>query len=193
LKKENNILFIGAEKSSLHFIKSILDSLPENFDFPIFICIPYVKANKVNFINYLSSDNNHKIVNPKADEIIENGKIYVAAPFVHTFLTSNKTFYLSREYTKYYHQPSIDLSLLSFIEQFQQNITAIVFPNSLKEGIFGLKKLKSVNGKVLICNNQDSKINCDCSCYTEIIGGDNCYDINQIINCLSKNIQYAEY
>lgn len=193
MKKENNILFIGAGKSSLPLIKLILDSLSEKFDFPIFICIPYIKANKVDFIKYFSSDNNHEIVHPKADEIIENGKIYIAAPFVHTFLSSNKAFYLSREYTKYYPQPSIDLSLISFIEQFQQNITAIIFPNSLKEGIFGLKKLKSVNGEALICNNEDSKTNCDCLCYAEIIGEDNCCNINQIINKLSKNMQYAEY
>lgn len=187
----NNILFIGSEKRNLPDVQTILDNLPCDFNFPVFICIPYIRAYKLDFIKFLSSNNNHIIRYPKDNEIVEDGVVYLASPLVHTFIGRNKTFYISREYTKYYTQPSIDLSLISFIDQYQGRIKAIIFPNSSKDGIFGLKKLKALNGEILICKDKELKLNCDCNCYNEIVGGEYCFDIKEIISKISKINQYA--
>jgi len=189
----SKIIFIGAEKTSLKYIKQIIDSLPNHFDFSILICIPYIQTMNINFINYFSKDSHHIIKHPEHDEFLENGKIYIAPPSAHTFISNNETFHLSREYTKFYTQPSIDLCLLSFTEYYKENLTAIIFPGNTKDGFFGVKKLKSCNGNIFIHNNTDFKTICDCKCFSEIVGSDNCYEIDQIINVIAKTNQYAEY
>lgn len=186
------ILFIGAEKSNLQSVKRLIEGLPEVFNFPIFICIPYIKSYKLNFIKYLSNGNNFKIRHPQHTEEPENGIIYIAPPLVHTFIF-NDSFYISKEHTRYYSQPSIDLSLISFADNYKQNLYAVVFPSKSKEGIYGMKKLIANNGQVVLCKDFDFQSSCDCNSYIDVIGDENCFDISQIINNITQFIQYAEY
>lgn len=192
MEKDIKIVFIGAEKNNLPSIKKIIDGLPKLFNFPVFVCVPYIKSYKINFIKYLSNDNVHVIKEPCHDEKLENGKIYVASPQVHTFI-NNASFFISREQTKYYSQPSIDLSLISFAEYYRQNLCAIIFPGNSKDGIFGIKRVKLFNGEILLSKELDSNTTCDCKCYSEIIGNNLCYDITQILKNITNINQYAEY
>lgn len=187
-----NLVFIAAEKSSLPNIKQIIDNLPHTFNFPIFICIPYIKSYKSDFIKYLSTDNNHIIKYPDNCEKPEKSKIYIAPPLAQTFM-HNDAFFISREHLAYYPQPSIDLSLISFAENYKQNLIAIFFPKNSKEGIFGLKKLKSFNGKIFICKDTDNQENCNYKDLSNTLGIEHLYSLEQIITQIAISNQYAEY
>jgi two-component system chemotaxis response regulator CheB len=131
-------IVIGGSAGSFPVMRSILESLPSDFNIPIFLSLHRLKNVRHGFKEALSIKSKVKIIEPTDKYKIVNNEILLAPSNYHMYIELNKTISLSTEETINNSRPSIDLTFDSASYVYKSKLLAILLSGANKDGARGM-------------------------------------------------------
>ncbi len=156
-------VIIGGSAGSFQVVASILQALPENYNFPVILCLHRLKHVRSGFMEALSIKSSIPIVEPFDKEPIKPGKAYLAPANYHLYVDLANKFALSTEEAVNHSRPSIDLSFITAAEAYRNKLVGIILSGANKDGAYGIKKIAELGGYTIV---QDPS-QCDVKTMTE--------------------------
>ena len=179
-------VFIGGSAGSFQIILSLLENIPKNYPFPIFLILHRLKSVRSGFIEALSIKSKINLVEPDDKEIIEAGNIYLAPANYHMYIEFDNTISLSIEETVNHSRPSIDVTFSSAAQSLKEKAVGILLSGANKDGAAGLKDIKDNGGISVIQDPKDSQIQTMPQAALDLFKVDKILSAEEIINYVSK-------
>lgn len=143
-------IVIGVSSGGMKVLKTLFSSLPSTFQLPIVI-VQHISARSDNqWIKMLNDTYDLTILEVEEKEKIENGKIYIAPANYHVLIEKNKSFSLSVEPLVNHARPSVDILFETAADAYKDKLIGIVLTGANSDGAAGLKKIKDLNGLVIV-------------------------------------------
>lgn len=152
---KRDIVIIGSSAGGLPALMEIVASLPPNFPAAVLIVQhipPYSVSNLHQILNRLGS---LPAAIAKDGELIEPGKIYVAAPD-HHLLVENGKIGVKRGPKENRFRPSVDALFRSAAYTYGSRVIGIVLSGVLDDGTSGLWSVKRLGGLTMIQQPEDA-------------------------------------
>ena len=156
-------IMIGGSAGSFQVVVKILNSLPQNFPVPVFLCLHRLKHVRSGFVEALSIKSNIPVVEPIDKETIKPGRAYLAPANYHMYIELGNKIALSTEEPINHSRPSIDLSFNTAAMAYRDKLIGVILSGANKDGAYGLKRVKEQGG---LCIVQDPK-ECEVRTMTE--------------------------
>ena len=151
-------IIIGGSAGSFQVITKILSSLPENFQYPVFLCLHRLKHVRSGFIEALEIKSKLPIVEPEDKTLIKKGVVYLAPSNYHMYIDYGQRFSLSTEPAVNYSRPSIDLSFFSASSSYREKLVGIILSGANKDGAKGIKSVKRLGGLTIVQDPNEAQI-----------------------------------
>lgn len=141
-------IFIGASAGGVVALNKIFKSLPENFRIPIFVVLHLGEKPLIPSAFYPPKG----VVLIEADEKekIETKHIYFAPAGYHLLVEDDYTFSLTTEEKVQYARPSLDVTMDSLAQLYQETLVGIVLTGANEDGAEGLKTIKKHGGITVV-------------------------------------------
>lgn len=157
-KIRTELVIIGGSAGSLQVILDLVRGLEKELDFPI-VLVVHRKAQSTSILQSLLQQFTEKEVIEIEDKTeIENDKIYLAPADYHLLFDSKVNLSLDRSEKLHFSRPSIDITFVSASEVYKENLLAILLSGANADGIYGLKFIKTNNGKVWIQDPETAEV-----------------------------------
>jgi len=179
-------IIIGGSAGSFQTILKILDVLPKNYPYSIFLILHRLKNVRKGFIEALSIKSKLTIIEPNDKEIIIPGRVYLAPANYHLYFEYNNTISLSTEETINHSRPSIDISFFSSAFTFGLNTVGVLLSGANKDGAAGLNEIKNVGGTTIVQDPKDSQIQTMPQAALNLFKPDKVLSSDQIVDYLYK-------
>lgn len=141
-------IFIGASAGGVVALNTIFKSLPENFKTPIITVLHLGDRPLIPTAFY--PPKGVKLVEAEEKEIIEPNHIYFAPAGYHLLIENDLTFSLTNEEKVQYARPSLDVTMDSLSQIYQENLLAIVLTGANEDGAEGLATIKKAGGITVV-------------------------------------------
>ena len=115
----DNIVVIGGSAGSFRIVSEILTSLPENYPWPLIICLHRLKTARTGFKEALEIHSKFKIREPFDKERIKESTAYLAPANYHLLVEYDHRFCLSVDRAVNHSRPSIDITMETIAEVFK--------------------------------------------------------------------------
>lgn len=146
---------IGGSAGSLQVIISILEALPEKFDFTIIVVVHRLKNVVSDMHKIIGGSNNLlRICEPEDKEPVKKGIVYLAPQNYHLQIEEDKTFSLDYSEAINYSRPSIDVTFDCAASVFKKKATGILLSGANDDGAAGLSTIIKKGGSGIV---QDPK------------------------------------
>ena len=149
---------IGGSAGSFQEVTKILASLPDNFSYPLILCLHRLSHVREGFVEALQIKSNIRITEPEDKESIKKGVAYLAPANYHMLFELGMTFALSSDELVNFSRPSIDVTLQSGAKVFRENMVGIILSGASKDGAIGMKDIKRNGGLVIIQKPEEAKV-----------------------------------
>src|SRR5690606_11954465 len=116
----------------------LLKSIPKNFPIPIVVIVHRNPKFESNFEYVLKNTFAIQIKSAEDKETIEGGKVYFAPPGYHLLIEPDFKLSLDNSEPVQFSRPSIDVTMESASEVYQENCIAILFSGANQDGAKGL-------------------------------------------------------
>lgn len=179
-------IVIGGSAGSFQVITKILNSLPENFRYPVFLCLHRLKHVRSGFVETLSLRSTIKIIEPFDKEQIRAGKAYLAPANYHMYIEIGNTIALSTEEVVNHSRPSIDLSFITAAKSYRNKLLGIILSGANKDGAFGLKRIKDNGGTAIVQSPEECEVKTMPESALKMTKVDYIYDTDKIIRFLQN-------
>jgi two-component system chemotaxis response regulator CheB len=179
-------VIIGGSAGSFQVITKILNSLPENYPLPVFLCLHRLKHVRSGFLEALSIKSKIPIVEPYDKDQIKAGKAYLAPANYHLFFELGNRFALSTEEPVNHSRPSIDLSFITAAHAFRNKLVGIILSGANRDGAYGLKKVKEQGGIAIVQDPIESEVKTMPEASMKLTEVNYVFKTDQIINYLLK-------
>ncbi len=179
-------VIIGGSAGSFQVVTKILNSMPKNFDIPMFLCLHRLKHVRSGFVEALSLKSNLTIVEPFDKDTIKKGIVYLAPANYHMYFQFGQKFSLSTEPSVNHSRPSIDLSFFSAANSYRDKLIGIILSGANKDGAQGIKRIKELGGTVIVQDPNDAQIKTMPLSALELITPDHILTTEGIINFLNN-------
>lgn len=143
-------IVIGGSAGSFTGITEILNSLPEDFNIPIFLVFHRLKNVRNGFKEALSIKSKIKIVEPYDKYKIKNNEVLLAPSNYHMYIELNKVISLSTEEVVNNSRPAIDLTFDSASYVYKSKLLAILLSGANKDGAEGMNQAKKRNAFTIV-------------------------------------------
>ena len=141
---------IGGSAGSFQVVVKILQSLPKNFNYPVFLCLHRLKHVRSGFVEALSLKSNMPIIEPYDKTHIKAGIAYLAPANYHMYVELANQISLSTEEPVNHSRPSIDLTYLSTAQAYRQKLVGIILSGANRDGAYGMKKIAEFGGTTIV-------------------------------------------
>lgn len=179
-------IIIGGSAGSFQTVLSLLETLPKNYPFPIFLILHRLKNVRNGFIEALSIKSKITLLEPNDKQIIEAGNIYLAPANYHMYVEFDNTISLSIEETVNHSRPSIDVTFSSVAYSLKDKAIGILLSGANKDGAAGLEQIKKMGGMTIVQNPNDAQIKTMPQAALDSFSVDKIMTSDEIINYVSK-------
>lgn len=177
---------IGGSAGSFQVLVKILNSLPKDFNYPVFLCMHRLKHVRSGFVEALSLKSNIRIVEPYDKTHIKPGIGYLAPANYHMYVELANQISLSTEEPVNHSRPSIDLTYMSCAQVYRNKLVGIILSGANKDGAWGMKKIADLGGTTIVQDPQVSEVRTMPEATLAMTPVTHVYQIEQIINFLRK-------
>lgn len=151
-------LIIGGSAGSFQIVLKLLEQLPKDYPYPIFLILHRLKDIRSGFIEALSTKCKMPICEPNDKDIIQKSNIYLAPANYHMYFETDLTISLSTEEPLNHSRPSIDISFMSAAHIFSNKACGILLSGANKDGAFGIKTIKDNGGFTIVQDPREAQI-----------------------------------
>ena len=151
-------VMIGGSAGSFQVVAGILNSIPSNFDMPIFLCLHRLKHVRSGFVEALSLKSNIPVIEPYDKETIKPGRAYLAPANYHMYIEFGNRFALSTEEPVNHSRPSIDLSFITAAQAYRNKLIGVILSGANRDGAYGLKKVAELGGTTIVQDPADCEV-----------------------------------
>ena len=183
---ERKYIVIGGSAGSFQTVLSLLENIPKNFPFPIFLVLHRLKNVRGGFIEALSIKSKINLREPLDKENIEVGNVYLAPANYHMYVEFDNTVSLSTEEVVNHSRPSIDILFASMANIFKNNVIGILLSGANRDGAKGLLRIKENGGVTVVQDPEDAQIATMPKAAVDLFDVDKKMTANEIINYVSK-------
>ncbi|MHA2174272.1 MAG: chemotaxis-specific protein-glutamate methyltransferase CheB [Candidatus Hodarchaeales archaeon] len=143
------LIIIGASTGGPRAISLILSKIPSKF--PPIVIIQHMPEEMVKqWVERLRSLYPHLHIRiPTNREFIQPNRVYIAPGGKHCAIQDSKRFHIFRGEKVNFLMPSIDVTLVSAVQVYKENIVGIILTGMGKDGYEGAKKIKAAGGKII--------------------------------------------
>lgn len=185
LTKFDRIIVIGASAGGLDAIKKLVESLPHNFQIPIFIVwhmAPGLRGIVPDILNKLNSIHAAHAVD---NEVIKPNRIYIAPPD-HHLLIEEGSLRLSRGPKENHFRPAVDPLFRSASYNYGNRVIGIVLSGWLDDGTSGLWRIKHNGGIAIVQDPNDAEVPSMPENAAREVAVDYCIPVNEMAAILTK-------
>lgn len=151
-------VIIGGSAGSFQIVLKLLEQLPKDYPYPIFLILHRLKDIRSGFIEALSTKCRLPIFEPNDKDIIQKGNIYLAPANYHMYFEFDNTISLSTEEPVNHSRPAIDISFMSSAHIFSNKVCGILLSGANKDGAMGIKAIKDNGGYTIVQDPKDAQI-----------------------------------
>ncbi len=152
-----NLVIIGISCGGPKILRTVFTGLPI-LNAGIVIVQHMVKAGNSIFASSMNRLTDMDVKIADNGEYIENGKVYIAPSEVHLELENNNRLYLTNGPKVCYVRPSADVTMKSVKKLNRWNIFGIIMTGLGKDGVEGMRHIKSIGGTTIAQDEQSSVI-----------------------------------
>ena len=175
---------IGGSAGSFQVVVKILQSLPNNFNYPVFLCLHRLKHVRSGFVEALSIKSNIPIVEPYDKAHIKPGMAYLAPSNYHMYTELATQISLSTEEPVNHSRPSIDLTYFSTAMAYRQRLVGIILSGANRDGALGMKKIADLGGTTIVQDPEECEVRTMTEGTLNITKVDHVFKTDQIIQFL---------
>lgn len=141
-------IFIGTSAGGVSALNFLFRSLPQNFKTPIIVVL-HLGDNAFIPSAFFCPPG---LILQEAEEkdVIEPRHIYFAPPGYHLLVESDFSFSLSNEEKVQFARPSLDVTMDSLAQAYQQDLLGIVLTGANEDGADGLTMIKNFQGTTVV-------------------------------------------
>ncbi|WP_216616407.1 chemotaxis protein CheB [Marinifilum caeruleilacunae] len=149
-------LVIGTSFGGLEALKTIIPSLPEDFNIPVLVVLHIGDHNNDSFINYLNSISKLKVKEAEEKDEILAGYVYFAPPNYHMLIDDDASISFSADPKVHHSRPSIDVLFESAAWSLKDGIIGLILTGLNQDGAHGLKTIKNYGGTAIVENPENA-------------------------------------
>ncbi len=186
-----DLIAIGASTGGPTAIERVLTILPQDFDIPIIVCQHMPQVFIPPFVQRIDSMTPLNVVAAAKDDIPEPGKILFCPGHSNLILKKEKKSVrvdFTEKKFKEYNNPSINAMMLSAAEIYKNKMVGVILTGMGKDGVEGMKLIKSKGGHTIAQNKDSSVIYGMPKAAHEAGAVDTILDIKEIGNYLVNNL-----
>lgn len=177
---------VGASSGGIAALKTILSSLPEDFNMPVII-VQHIASSSGNYwIDLFDKQCLLRVKEADEKEKIEPGVVYIAPPNYHLLVERDETFSLSTDERVNYARPSIDVLFESAAEAYRETLIGIILTGANNDGAMGMKAIKEQGGLTIIQDPVTAESEYMPAAAMETIQADYIAHLNKISDLLLK-------
>ncbi|MBN2662683.1 MAG: chemotaxis protein CheB [Bacteroidales bacterium] len=182
----NKYVVIGGSAGSFQTVLKLLEELPKNYPYPVFLVLHRLKNVRSGFIEALSIKSKLKLIEPADKDPIEAGKVYLAPANYHMYIQFDNTFSLSTEETINHSRPAIDITFSSLAFSYTNKVVGVLLSGANKDGSLGLKDISTNGGITVVQDPNEAQIQTMPQAALDIIDVDKILSAEEIINFVTK-------
>lgn len=149
-KEKIKVVVIGGSAGSFPIMGNIFAQLPSPFKYPIIVAPHRLKHVRHGFIEALNLKSTLEVVEPLDKEKLVAGKIYIAPANYHMSIEPGNLVSLTTEDMVLSSRPSIDITLSSTGENYQEGTLGILLTGANKDGAYGMKRINDFGGTTIV-------------------------------------------
>jgi len=177
---------IGGSAGSFQVVVKILQSLPKNFNYPVFLCLHRLKHVRSGFVEALSIKSNIPVIEPYDKAHIKSGIAYLAPSNYHMYIELATQIALSTEEPVNHSRPSIDLTYYSTAQAYRQRLVGIVLSGANRDGALGMKKIADLGGLTIVQDPDECEVRTMTQGTLDVTKVDHVMKTDQIIQFLKS-------
>lgn len=147
----------GGPKAVLDVMQNIAPDLPA-----VFLIVQHMpKGFTMSFAERIAWQSGVRAKEAEEGDILLPGRAYVAPAGSHMTVEKDRDQYrirLNQDPPVNFVRPAVDVTMLSVAETFGRNIIAVVLTGMGKDGLEGVRKIKSAGGRVIIQDEASSVV-----------------------------------
>ena len=147
--KVPEIVVIGCSLGGMQALKTILQTIPAEFQEPIVITQHRHKASNEGLPSFLRRASNLCVNDVDDKQWIKPNCVYLAPADYH-LLVERGTFSLSTEAAVAYSRPSIDVLFESAAEAYGDRTVGVILTGANADGARGVRRIKALGGFVVV-------------------------------------------
>ena len=179
-------IMIGGSAGSFQVVVKILNSLPQNFPVPVFLCLHRLKHVRSGFVEALSIKSNIPVVEPIDKETIKPGRAYLAPANYHMYIELGNKIALSTEEPINHSRPSIDLSFSTAAMAYREKLIGVILSGANRDGAYGLKRVKDQGGLCIVQDPKECEVRTMTEASLQTTEVDHIFGTEEIIQFLKK-------
>jgi len=179
-------IMIGGSAGSFQVVVKILNSLPQNFPVPVFLCLHRLKHVRSGFVEALSIKSNIPVVEPIDKETIKPGRAYLAPANYHMYIELGNKIALSTEAPINHSRPSIDLSFNTAAMAYRDKLIGVILSGANRDGAYGLKRVKEQGGLCIVQDPKECEVRTMTEASLQTTEVDHIFGTEEIIQFLKK-------
>jgi two-component system chemotaxis response regulator CheB len=186
MMQDYRAVVIGGSAGSFQVVVKILQSLPKNFNYPVFLCLHRLKHIRSGFVEALSLKSNIPVIEPYDKTHIKSGIAYLAPANYHMYVELANQISLSTEESVNHSRPSIDLTYMSTAQSYRQKLVGIILSGANRDGAAGMKKIAELGGTTIVQDPQECEVRTMTEATLNITKVTHIYKTDQIIHFLKS-------
>ena len=143
------IVVVGTSWGGLDAIRSLLDSLPAEYEMPMIIVQHRYRDSDASLARILQEHTRLRVCEVEDKQPVDAGAVYLAPANYHT-LVEEGHFSLSTEAPVRYSRPSIDVTMMSAASAYRHRTVGVVLTGSNDDGSAGLRRIADVGGIAVV-------------------------------------------
>jgi two-component system chemotaxis response regulator CheB len=150
-----NIIVIGASSGGIDALRTIVGSLPPDFNAPVFVVLHVSPASPGILDEILARAGELPAVTPADGERIQPGRIYIAPPDRHMLIEPGIV-RLTRGPRENRFRPAVDPLFRSAAQTYGPGVIGVVLTGDLDDGTAGLWAVKRLGGTAIVQDPEDA-------------------------------------
>ncbi|MBI5098481.1 MAG: chemotaxis response regulator protein-glutamate methylesterase [Nitrospirae bacterium] len=148
-----NIVTIGSSTGGPTALQNIICKLPKDFPVPILIAQHMPPAFTGPFAERLNQLSAVEVKEAENGESLKKGVVYIAPGRGHMSVFRKKitetTISITENKGNYIYKPSVDVLMLSVVENFSGHVLGVILTGLGNDGLNGMKEIKNAGGKTI--------------------------------------------
>jgi two-component system chemotaxis response regulator CheB len=141
---------IGGSAGSLKVLMEFLPKLKPDLAFPLIIILHRKNDRRSSLENLLNNICPLPVKEAEDKESLKDGIVYVAPPDYHLLLERDYSLSLDASEKVIWSRPSIDVTFLSAVEVYKDNLMGVLLSGANNDGSLGLIQIREHGGKIIV-------------------------------------------
>ncbi len=148
-----NVVTIGSSTGGPRALQNIICNLPKDFPVPILIAQHMPPSFTKPFAERLNQLSAIEVKEAENGESVRKGVVYIAPGKGHMSILRKKitetTISITENKGEYIYKPSVDVLMLSAVENFSGHVLGVILTGLGNDGLKGMKEIKNSGGRTI--------------------------------------------